>query len=132
MSVAVLDASALVALVTPSGPLAARVADLCEGSALAAPHLLPYEVANVLRRQELAGSLDPTAARLAHQDLLDLRVELWPYEATADRVWALRGGVPAYDAAYVAVAEALDAPLVTLDRRLARAPGPTCPIHVVQ
>jgi predicted nucleic acid-binding protein len=130
VSALVVDASAVVALVTPSGRLSAEVAELCTGRALAAPTLLPFEVSNVLRRREMAG-LDPTAAHLAHQDLLDLTVELWPYNAVATRVRDLRTVMTAYDAAYVAVAEALRAPLVTLDGRLARAPGSSCEILLV-
>ena len=121
----------MVALLTPSGKLGDRVAELCAGRPLAAPHLLPFEVANVLRRHEVGGRLDPTAARLAHQDLLDLHVELWPFRAVASRVRALQANVTAYDASYVAVAESLDAPLVTLDERLARAPGPRCSFALV-
>lgn len=55
-----------------------------------------------------------------------LRVELFPYEPHAVRVWELRDNLTAYDAWYVAVAEALDAPMITLDRRVARAAGPLC------
>jgi predicted nucleic acid-binding protein len=63
---------------------------------------------------------------LAHADLLDLGVELFPYEPFAQRIWDLRATVTPYDGWYVALAEHLDAPLATLDRRLGRAPGPTC------
>ena len=65
-------------------------------------------------------------ASLAHIELLALPVELYPYEPFAPRVWEIRGGVTAYDAWYVAIAEALGVRLATLDRRLTRAPGPRC------
>ena len=93
---------------------------------LAAPHLMLVDVANILRRAVLAGDVSADSAALAHADLLDLRVELFPYEPFAQRVWQLRDNVTAYDGWYVALAEALGASLATLDRRLAAAPGPRC------
>jgi predicted nucleic acid-binding protein len=96
------------------------------GHDLFAPHLLPVEVANTLRRAELAAALSAGVTSLAHRDLVALGVRFAPYEPLADRIWQLRHTVTPYDAWYVALAEALDAPLATLDHRLARAPGPTC------
>ncbi len=66
------------------------------------------------------------AAARAHEDLLQMRVELYAFEPLARRIWDLRANVGTYDAWYVALAEALDAPLATLDRRLAMAVGPRC------
>jgi len=60
------------------------------------------------------------------RDLVDLRVHLFPFEPVADRVWERRGNLSAYDAWYVALAESLETDLITLDRRLAKAPGPRC------
>jgi predicted nucleic acid-binding protein len=65
-------------------------------------------------------------ASLAHTDLLDLRAEFFPYQLCAARVWKLRENLTCYDGWYVAVAELLDAPLVTLDGRLANSPRPRC------
>jgi predicted nucleic acid-binding protein len=93
---------------------------------LAAPHLMPVEVTHSLRLDVRRGSLTTNDARVALGDLLSLPVELHPFDLVADRVWALRETVSAYDAWYVALAEALDVPLATLDARLARAPGPRC------
>ena len=62
----------------------------------------------------------------AHGDLLDLPIELWPYEPLAQRAWELRGNASVDDASYVALAELVDAPLVTLDAKLAGAPGIRC------
>ena len=93
---------------------------------LAAPHLMPVEAANILRRAALAGDISPDTASLAHGDLLALRVELFPYEPFGRRVWELRGNLTAYDAWHVAVAEFLDAPLATLDGKLCAATGPRC------
>jgi predicted nucleic acid-binding protein len=93
---------------------------------LAAPHLMRVEATNILRQACLAGTLSADSAQLAHADLLRLRVKLFGYEPVADRVWSLRSAVIAYDACYVALAEALAAPLATIDLRLTRAPGPRC------
>src|SRR5680860_749749 len=93
---------------------------------LVAPHIMPSEAANVLRRLEITGALPRRRATTAHERLVALPVDLVPYGGLALRVWELRGNLTIYDAWYVALAESLDAPLVTLDRRLARAPGPRC------
>lgn len=122
----VVDSSAVVAALTDDGRDGRWAEAMLTADPLAAPHLMPVEVANILSRAGLAGTLTDDVAALAHVDLAALRVELFPYGPVADRVWELRGGVTAYDAWYVALAEALDAPLVTLDHRLARAPGPRC------
>lgn len=125
----VLDSSALVALLVDAGPAGEWVASTVTDGSLAAPELAMFETANVLRRQQLAGRLEPVEASLAHRDLLTLPVQLWPYAIVADRAWALRDTLTAYDAAYVALAELLGATLLTLDRRLSRARGPTCVIR---
>ena len=121
----VVDASVVVAALVDSGP-DGRWAEEFLTSGLAGPHLLPVEVANVLRRAVNAGEITDDIASLAHGDLLDLRVELVSYDIVADRAWELRHNLSAYDSWYVAVAELLDAPLATLDRRLVGSPGPTC------
>ncbi|GAB3253991.1 type II toxin-antitoxin system VapC family toxin [Nocardioides dilutus] len=92
----------------------------------AAPHALPAEVANVLRRLESGGQVDRRTAAATLNDVIGADVELWPFAPFAKRVWELRGAVTAYDAWYVALAEALELPLATLDRRLATANGPRC------
>lgn len=122
----VVDASFVVALLTDPGPDGQWAESLTEAQALAAPHLMLVEAANILRRAALAGQLSAAEAGMAHGDLQRLRVELFAYSAFATRVWELRDNCTAYDAWYVAVAEALPAPLATLDRRLAAATGPTC------
>ena len=92
----------------------------------AAPHALPAEVSNVLRRLEASGQVDRRTAAAALNDVVGADIELWPFAPFAKRVWELRGAVTAYDAWYVALAEALELPLATLDRRLAAANGPRC------
>jgi predicted nucleic acid-binding protein len=87
---------------------------------------MPVVVANILRRAVLSDDISADSAALDHANLLDLRAELFAYEPFAPRVWELRHNLTAYDAWYVAIAEALDAPLATLDRRLISATGPRC------
>lgn len=129
MTLLVLDASALVALLTDGEDAGSAVADALAGKALAAPDLLPFETANVLRRLELGGHITADTASLGHGDLLDLAVQLWPYASLAAQAWRLRGSLTLYDASYVALAGQLDVPLVTLDQRLARAAS-TCEVLV--
>lgn len=128
----VIDASAMVALLADAGQAGGWVTTAINGATLSAPELMPYEAANVLRRRQVAGDLDATAATLAHQDLLDLDVSLFPYRVMAGRAWQLRHNLTSYDAAYVALAELLAAPLITLDSRIARAVGPTCVVTAYQ
>ncbi len=85
-----------------------------------------FEAANIIRRHERADLIDSAQAAQAHVDLLDLTTEHWPYEALAGRAWELRANLTSYDASYVALAELLDAPLLTLDHGIARASGPRC------
>lgn len=122
----VVDASVVVAALVDDGPVGRWAEDLVARATLCAPHLMPVEATNVLRRAALAGEVSEDVATLAHADLVELRVELFAYEPFAERVWELRGSVTAYDAWYVALAEFLEAPLATLDGRLTRAPGPRC------
>ncbi len=122
----VIDSSVVVAALVDDGPDGRWADALLDAEPLAAPHLMPVEVANILRRTALAGSVSHEVAALAHADLLQLRVELFAYPPVAARVWELRGAVTSYDGWYVAVAEALGVPLATLDRRLSGAPGPRC------
>ena len=123
------DASALVAILVDAGPAGEWATERLTRSTISAPHLAPFEVANILRRHELAGLVSRDVARQAHADLVDLGIELWPYEALAPRAWELRANLSSYDAAYVALAEITGSTLVTLDRRIARAPGIRCAIE---
>lgn len=129
-AVAVCDASAVVALLLDSGPDGQWATAKLTGATLAAPSLLHFEAANIVRRHETAKLVSADQAAQAHADLLDLTIEEWPYELLGRRVWELRRNLSAYDASYVAVAEATNAPLVTLDRRIKRAPGARCTVLV--
>lgn len=124
----VCDSSTLIALLLDSGDDGQWAAGRLSGMELSAPDLVTYESANIIRRHELAGLITNDQARLAHADLLDLAIEQWPYEAFASRAWELRKNLSIYDASYVALAEALETTLVTLDSRMARAPGLRCAI----
>ena len=97
---------------------------------MAGPELALVEASNILRRLERGERISPIEATGAHGDLLRLDIELFPFAPFAERVWALRGNLTSYDAWYVALAEALDCPLATLDRRLSRARGPVCEVIV--
>ncbi len=98
----------------------------------AAPQVIDIEVFSLIRRDNLAGLLDDTLAGLAVGDLRSWPGERYGHRALLERAWELRHTVRGWDAAYVALAEALDATLLTLDRRLAAALGPRCPIEVLQ
>ena len=95
------------------------------------PHLVDVEVAQVLRRYALAAEVEAGRCRAALDDLAGLPLTRYPHDFLMSRVWDLRGNLSAYDAVYVALAEALDAPLLTRDRRLANAPGHGARVEVV-
>ena len=125
----VCDASALVALLLDGGPDGRWVTETVTGRDLVAPNLVVMEAANIVRRHELAGIVSADQAAQAHADLMDLAIEQWPYELLFARSWELRHNLSIYDATYVALAEAIRVKLVTLDRRIAGAPGLRCPIE---
>jgi len=124
----VCDASAVVTVLLDSGSAGAWLARRLAAAELYAPALLPFECSNVIGRHEIGGLISSDQAAQAHADLLDLPMDLFPYESVAQRVWQLRRNLTSYDAAYVALAEVLDAPLITVDRRLSGAPGINCRI----
>jgi predicted nucleic acid-binding protein len=120
----VIDASAVLEAVlrTPAAEMVER--RLFEpGQTLHAPHLLDLEVAQVIRRYAASGDIDDERGRAALADFADLVVYRYPHDFLLPRVWGLRNNLTAYDAVYVALAEVLDAPLLTRDRRLAAASG---------
>ncbi|TFV62272.1 PIN domain-containing protein [Geodermatophilus sp. DF01-2] len=122
----VVDSSTVAAALVDDGPDGTWARDGLRANALAAPAHLYVEASNVLRRAVLAQRLGREVAALAHQDLLQLPAMVFPFEALGDRVWELHPTVTAYDAAFVALAEELEAPLWTLDRKLVGASGPRC------
>ncbi len=126
----VVDASAVLSALVDSGPTGQWTEALLTEAALFAPVLIQVEVANVLRRASHSNEISNEVASLAYHDLLDLQIELFPYEPFAERIWALGANLTPYDAWYVAVAESIEAPLMTLDSRLAQAPGPNCAFYL--
>jgi predicted nucleic acid-binding protein len=126
----VLDASAVVAALVDDGP----DGRWCEGRLLAgqlvAPHLLPIEAANIIRRTEAHRAIDPSEAAAAVHDLRRVDIVFVDFDSVAERAWELRANLTVYDACYVATAELCRCPLITLDRRLARAPGVRCEVVV--
>jgi len=98
---------------------------------LHAPYLLDLEVAQVLRRYAANGEIDGERGRMALADLADFPLRRYPHEFLLPRIWDLRQNLTAYDAVYVALAEALEALLLTCDRRLATAPGHRARVEVV-
>jgi predicted nucleic acid-binding protein len=130
--VIVLDASAVIELLlnTDGGrDVNARVSEAAES--LHAPHLLSVEVAQVLCRYVAGHSIDPGTAIAALEDLAQLDIARYEHETLLPRVWELRENVTAYDAVYLALAEALGAPLLTFDRGLASVPGHDAVVEVL-
>ena len=128
----VVDASAALEVLLRTPSAAAVEARLFgAGPTLHAPHLIDVEVAQALRRYATAGEIDSERGRSALTDLADFPVRRYPHDFLLPRVWDLRHNLTAYDAVYVALAEALDAALLTRDRRLAAAPGHSARIELV-
>lgn len=120
----VVDASAILEVLLRASAAPEIEAEIfASGRTLHVPHLIDVEVTQVLRRYAATGSLDPQRAKAALSDLIDLPMRRYPHDFMLPRIWELRASLTAYDAAYVALAEALDAPLLTRDAKLAAAPG---------
>jgi predicted nucleic acid-binding protein len=130
--VIVLDASAVVPLLAdPAAATEELQARLGRESAVHVPHLLDVEVANALRNRVLRGLLNPAGARRAIRRLAVLPLVRWPHDRMLGRALTLRDQLTAYDATYVALAEALSATLLTRDARLAKTGGHRARIEVV-
>jgi len=127
----VLDASAAIAWLIQS-PAGLRIESriYARDETLHAPHLLDLEVTQVLRRLATQGVIPGSRIEAALQALFDLRVERYPHLSFLPRIWQLRHNVSAYDAVYIALAEELDATLITRDVRLANAPSHTAHVEV--
>ena len=128
----VVDASILVDLLRGSedrGTIEHRL--LLGNETLHAPHLVDLEITHALRRFVLNGDMPPARAEEALEDLADTRIDRYPHSVLLPRVWELRNTLTAYDAAYVALAEALEATLVTRDVRLARSSGHRARIELI-
>jgi predicted nucleic acid-binding protein len=131
MNVLVVDASVIGPAVADGGPDGDACRERIKGQSLAAPDLLRIDTLSVIRRQLANGALTDTQATNATEDLLNLPIIVYPTAALLRRAWELRDNVTAYDACYVALAEALGCALATADQRLANAPGARCQFDVV-
>jgi len=121
--VIVLDTSAAIAALAVRPPIEDLVARLQDDGDLHAPHLIDVEVIHALRRLIAARELTEDRAADVRTDFADLAIVRYAHHPLADRMWELRRNLTAYDAAFVALAEALGASLVTCDGRLARTSG---------
>jgi predicted nucleic acid-binding protein len=130
--VLVVDASVLAVALADDGPDGDRARARLRGESPAAPEVIDLEVASVIRGRFAGGHLDVRRAELALADLIDLPRQRAPHRAPLMRCWELRENLTTYDAAYVALAEALGADLLTADTRLAKAPGTHCRIEVLR
>jgi predicted nucleic acid-binding protein len=119
----VIDTSAVLAALSERTPDASLVRRFADDGDLHAPHLIDIEILHALRRLVRGGKLSADRAEDVRTDFTELAITRYGHEPLADRVWALRENLSAYDAAFVALADALDVPLVTCDARLAKAPG---------
>ena len=126
----VVDTSAVLDAIVASEPAPGLIERLGEDGDLHAPHLVDIEVLHALRRLSARGELTDHRASDARADFGDLALVRYPHVQLSDRIWQLRHNLTAYDAAYVALAETLDVPLVTCDRRLSEAPGHTAEIEL--
>ncbi len=127
----VLDASAALELLLNT-PRASRIRDrvLRRDESVHAPHLLDLEVAQVLRRYVANREMSAQRGAEALGDFMDLPIHRYPHDLFLARIWALRDSLTAYDAAYVALAESLEAPLLTCDARLHKSHGHRARIEV--
>ena len=130
----VLDASVVIDLLLDVSPYAKPIAEriATESPELFAPYLLDVEVGQVLRRYVLRGEIPAARALSALEDLIALPVHRYPHAILLKRAFELRDNVTLYDAIYLALAEALGAPLLTRDAALAKAPGIAAKVELVQ
>lgn len=127
----VVDASALVTALGDDGDSGARVRQTLAGEDLVAPAIVDLEVLSAWRRLVISGDMTAARADYAVERLAELPITRAPMERLLARIWTLRDDLTPYDAAYVALAEQIDAPLLTADSRLANSPGPACRFRLI-
>jgi predicted nucleic acid-binding protein len=130
--VLVVDASVLAVALADDGDDGDTARARLRGERLAAPELIDLEVASVIRRRVLRGGVDGRPAVRALEDLAELPMQRAPHTPLLRRCWELRENLTIYEAAYVALAEILQAALLTGDERLASASGPRCAIDILR
>ena len=129
----VVDASVLASALIDDGEDGDRIRRRLEAEELlVAPEIVDLEVANAWRRDLLAGRIAKDRSQQAIDDLAAMRLFRTPHQPLMARIWELRHNLTAYDAAYVALAEALDATLLTADGRSTRAPSLRCEVELLQ
>ena len=126
----VVDTSAVIGVLAGQPRVPGLVDRLIGDGDLHAPHLIDVEFQHALRRLVVSGTISDDRAADARMDFVNLTIVRYPHVSLANRMWELRHNVTAYDAAFLALAEVLDASLVTCDARLARAPGHTASVEV--
>ncbi|HVZ69545.1 MAG TPA: type II toxin-antitoxin system VapC family toxin [Rhizomicrobium sp.] len=128
----VIDASAALDILLGTSAAKDVMARLSKrGETIHAPHLLDIEVAQVIRRRVIYGDISSDRGSAALTDLSKIAIQRYPHDFLLPRIWELRHRLTAYDAAYIALAESLDAPLLTRDRRIAAAAGHYAQVLVV-
>jgi predicted nucleic acid-binding protein len=125
----IVDASVIAPALADDDADGARARSRLQGERLMAPEVLDLEVVSVIRKAFFDGALNRRRAELALADLVDLSLERVSHRPMLARIWELRQNLTPYDAAYVALAETINATLVTADRRLSQAPGSRCTIE---
>jgi predicted nucleic acid-binding protein len=128
--VLVVDTSALLEALVAREPASGLVERLAGDGDLHAPHLIDIEMLHALRRLTIRGELTEDRAADARADFRELALVRYPHVELSDRIWELRHNLTPFDAAFVALAESLDVPLVTCDARLATAPGVAAQIEM--
>jgi predicted nucleic acid-binding protein len=128
----VIDNSVLVAALVDQGPVGKACAARMSGESLAAPTLIDVEAAHAIRGLLLGRKIESADAHRAISTLPRLPVSRVQHTDLLPRMWQLRGNYTAYDATYIALAEALDAPLITGDERLHRGGGARCPVELIR
>jgi predicted nucleic acid-binding protein len=126
MMTVVIDAGVALAALLDDDEHTAWAREVMSEGNLAAPELLSVEVAHLLRKSVSQGLLTAHRGRDALADLLDVVDDFYPHGPFVPRIWELHANVTSFDSAYVALAEALGAPLATLDQKLRNATGPRC------
>lgn len=127
----VVDASVLVTALVDDDADGDEGRGRLRGEDLAAPELIDLEVVSALRRAVSASAVPPRRAALAIDDLISMPLLRAPHHRLLTRCWELRENLTPYDAVYVALAEALGAPLLTADARMASAPGIRCEVEIL-
>jgi predicted nucleic acid-binding protein len=127
----IVDASCLYEVVADAALSEQVRARLAADTDQAAPHVIDAEVLGIVRRDHLLGRLDATGALQAVDDLREWPGERFGHRSLLERAWELRDNVRTWDALYVALAEALDGTLLTLDRRLGSVPDLECAVEVI-